>query len=59
MAAKVTVEVSPNRSLVDAGGVSRRAGDRFEVVDDDTLAQWLSAGTVAEVRATRPMSMKR
>lgn len=50
MSGKVTVRVSPNTSLIGPDGVTvYRAGDEFTVDDDETLAQWLSAGTVAKV----------
>ncbi len=45
----ITVVVALNTTLVDGDGVLRRAGDRFDVADDDTSRQWMSAGWVVKV----------
>ncbi len=53
MAKKITVEVSPNTTITSADGVLHRAGDRFDVADDDTVRQWLTAGAAVKVPAKR------
>ena len=50
------VVVSPNTTLLDTDGLLRQPGDRFEAVDDDTLAAWLAAGAVAKVPVARKRS---
>ena len=54
MSGKVNVKVSPNTTVIGPDGVTvYRAGDEFTVDDDDTVAQWLSAGTVTRVSRAR------
>jgi hypothetical protein len=48
MAGKVKVKVAENVTVTASDGTVHRAGDVFEVPDDDTLAQWLAAGTVTK-----------
>jgi hypothetical protein len=52
MAGKVKVTVADNVTITSSDGTVHRAGDVLEVPDDDTLAQWLAAGTVTK-KATR------
>jgi len=53
----VTVVVSPNTSVIGPDGVTvYRAGETFDVADDDTAAQWLTAGAVAKVSPAKRRS---
>jgi hypothetical protein len=48
MAAKVKVIVSDNVTITDSDGTVHGAGDVLDIENDDTLVQWLSAGTVTK-----------
>ncbi len=50
----IKVRVSPNRTLTGHDGVLYRAGDEVDAVDDDTVAQWLSAGMVTKMSTGKP-----
>ncbi|MBA2514551.1 MAG: hypothetical protein H0V26_09520 [Solirubrobacterales bacterium] len=47
----ITVEVSPNTTLTGPDGMLRRAGETFDVADDDTVRQWVTAGWAVKVPA--------
>jgi hypothetical protein len=51
--AMVRLQIPDNASLNVAGHVYR-AGETFEAERDDTVEQWLAAGTVEQVKIGRP-----
>ncbi len=53
MAGNVKVTVAPNVTITGSDGTIHRAGDVLDVADDDTVAQWLAAGTVTKVAARK------